>query len=246
MERKMATHFARWTISSTRPSFSRLDDDCLSYAQSLPERRRARFLASRTLLAELLFMLYGIKQLPKITATASGRPYFIDRSLTDFSIAYAGNSVGVVVTTEGRCGLDMELPRAFGALPSTLPAPAFSSNETTWINNQNDPIEASAQLRTLRQSVFKVTGSDEALQLIPGAGRLRVMNQSHIEAISDVEEILVWSCTVSPAIEKLSLWEFDAHASWCSLKDVPSRRSDPDGRIIRFTSQPYEKALFSN
>ncbi|MCT4713987.1 hypothetical protein MUA01_03135 [Enterobacteriaceae bacterium H18W14] len=241
----MATHFARWTINSSYPSSSRLDPECFSYAQTLPERRRARFLASRTLLAELLFMLYGIKKLPKIITTVAGRPHFADRTFTDFSIAYAGNSVGVLVTTEGRCGLDMELPRSFGAIPSSLPTPAFSSNESTWINNQNDPTEARSQLRTLRQSVFKVTGSDEALQLIPGAGRLRVMNQSHIEAISDVEDILVWSCTVSPAIEKLSLWEFDGQG-WMSLKDVPSRRSDPDGRIIRFTSQPYEKALFPN
>lgn len=242
----MATHFARWTINPACPFSSRLDEESLSYALSLPERRRARFLASRTLLAELLFMLYGIKQLPKITTTAAGRPYFIDRTLSDFSIAYAGNSVGVLLTTEGRCGLAMELPHSFGALPSSLPAPAFSSNESTWINNQNDPAEARAQLRTLRQSVFKVTGSDEALQLIPGAGRLRVMNQTHIEALSDVEDILVWACTVSPEIEKLSLWEFIDPQEWRRLKDVPPRRSDPDGRIIRFTSQPYEKALFHN
>lgn len=239
----MATHFARWTINSTYPFSSRLDQECFNHAQNLPERRRARFLASRTLLAELLFMLYGIKTLPEIITTEAGRPHFADRTLSDFSIAYAGNSVGVMVTTEGQCGLDMELPRSFGTIFPALPA--FSSNESTWINNQNDPNEARCQLRTLRQSVFKVTGSDEALQLIPGAGRLRVMNQSHIEAISDVEDILAWSCTVSPAIEKLSLWEFD-EKGWKSLKDVPSRRSDPDGRIIRFISQPFEKALFSN
>lgn len=240
----MATHFARWTVNSASPFSSRLDEACLGYAQSLPERRRTRFLASRTLLAELLFMLYGIKQLPKIVTTVAGRPHFADRTLADFSIAYAGNSVGVLITTEGQCGLDMELPRSFSALASPTPAPAFSSNESTWIDNQNDPAEARAQLRALRQSVFKVTGNDEALQLIPGAGRLRVMNQAHIEALSDVEDILVWACTASPAIEKLSLWEFTAPQEWHSLKDVPSRRSDPDGRIIRFTSQPYEKALF--
>lgn len=232
----MATHFARWTINSTHPSLSRLDDDCLSYAQSLPERRRARFIASRTLLAELLFMLYGIKQLPQIITTVAGRPHFTDRTLPDFSIAYAGNSVGVVLATEGLCGLDIELPRSSGLLPSIFSAPQFSSNESTWINNQSDPGESRTQLRTLRQSVFKLTGSDEALQLIPGAGRMRVMNQTHVEALSDVEDILVWACAVSPAIEKLSLWEFDAQHSWRSLKDVPARRSDPDGRIIRFTS----------
>jgi phosphopantetheinyl transferase len=240
MERQMATHFARWTINSAFPPSTRLDDDCLSYAQDLPERRRARFIASRTLLAELLFMLYGITKLPKIITSQAGRPYFADRSFSDFSIAYAGNSVGVLLTTEGLCGLDIELPRA----STSLAAVNFSSPEATWINNQNDPHEARAQLRALRQSVFKLTGSEEALQLIPGAGRMRVINQTEIEAVSDVEDILVWACTVSPAIEKLSLWDFDAQRGWSRLKDAQARRSDPDGRIIRFTSQPYEKALF--
>ncbi|WP_435955903.1 4'-phosphopantetheinyl transferase family protein [Dryocola sp. BD626] len=240
----MATHFARWTINSTYPSPSRLSEDTFIYAHSLPERRRARFLASRTLLAELLFMLYGIQQLPKIITTVAGRPHFADSSLTDFSIAYAGNTVGVVVTTEGRCGLDMELPRSFGPTPPGFHTSTFSSNESIWINNQNDTNEARAQLRALRQSVFKLTGNDEGLQLIPGAGRMRVVNQTHIEAISDAEDILVWACTVSPAVEKLNLWEYDSREGWQSLKDVQSRRSDPDGRIIRFTSQPYEKALF--
>ena len=237
----MATHFARWTINSANPPSSRLDDEYLSHAQSLSERRRVRFLASRTLLAELLFMLYGIQQLPKIITTVAGRPYFADRTLQDFSIACAGNSAGVLLTTEGRCGLDIELPRSYGSLPTQFPASDFSNNESAWITNQSDPNEARAQLRALRQSVFKLTGSDEALQLIPGAGRMRVANQTQIEAISDVEDILVWACTVSPAIEKLSLWEFDARSGWHSLKDVQARRSDPDGRIIRFTSQPYEK-----
>ncbi|MCT4711868.1 hypothetical protein MUA04_16975 [Enterobacteriaceae bacterium H11S18] len=233
----MATHYARWTIDPSYLS-PHLDEDSLNIAKALPQRRRIRFLASRSLLAELIFMLYGTKTLPKIVTTVTGRPHFVDRTLTDFSIAYAGNSVGVALTTEGRCGLDMEL-RPFGRIPS--PVSTFSSNETAWINNQNDPSEARAQLRTLRQSACKLTGSDDELQLMPGAGRLRVKHQTQIEAISDVEDILVWACAVSPAVERLLLWEFDNLHGWHSLKDVQARRSDPDGRIIRFSSQPYEK-----
>lgn len=241
----MATHFARWTINSTHAFSTRLSEECLSHAEQLPERRRLRFLASRSLLAELLFMLYGTKLLPKIITTVSGRPHFADRTLVDFSIAYAGNSVGVLVATEGRCGLDMELTRAYGTTGSSQ-VPAFSNNESIWIDNQKDPSEARAQLRTLRQSAFKLTGSSNTLQLLPGAGRIRVANQTDVEAISDVEDVLVWACTVSPAIEKLTLWDFESPDGWHSLQDVQARRRAPDGRIIRFTSQPSEKMLYSN
>lgn len=241
----MATHFARWTMNPKYAFSTRLSEECVTCAEQLPERRRLRFLASRSVLAELLFMLYGIKQLPKIITTVAGRPHFADRTLVDFSVAYAGNSVGVLVATEGRCGLDMELTRAYGTTSSSH-AQAFSSNESIWINNQNDPSEARAQLRTLRQSAFKLTGNNDALQLLPGAGRIRVANQTDVEAISDVEDVLVWACTVSPGVGKLNLWDFESPESWHSLKDVNARRRDPDGRIIRFTSQPSEKALYSS
>jgi len=245
-ERKMATHFARWTINPKFPFSSRLNEECLAFAQQMPEHRRSRFLASRSLLAELLHMLYGIQQLPKIVTTAAGRPHFADTSLMDFSIAYAGNKVGVLVTTEGRCGLDFEINQSFGNLPSVASASIFRSNESIWINTQKNPGEARAQLRTLHQSAFKLTGREESWQLLPGAGRIRTNEQSEIEAISDVEGLLIWGCVVSPAIEKLSLWEFESPQSWHSLWDVKSRYRDPNGSIIRLTSMSSEKALYQN
>ncbi|WP_310606463.1 4'-phosphopantetheinyl transferase family protein [Buttiauxella brennerae] len=242
----MATHFARWTLNPKFPFSSRLNQECHAWARQLPEYRRSRFLSSRSLLAEMLYMLYGIQQLPKIVTTDTGRPYFADPSLTDFSIAYAGNKVGVLITTEGRCGLDIEINQSFGQLPSVASATNFRSNESIWINNQTNPDEAKAQLRTLHQSAFKLTGREESLQLLPGAGRIRVSNQSEIEAISDVEGLLIWGCVVSPAIEKLSLWEFESPQNWHSLWDVQSRYRDPNGSIIRLTSMSSEKALYQN
>lgn len=239
----MATHFARWTINSKYPFSNRLSEECHAHAWQMPEHRRSRFLASRSLLAELLHMLYGIQKLPKIVTTAAGRPHFADASLMDFSISYAGNKVGVLVTTEGQCGLDIEINQSFGALPSVASGSNFRSNESIWINNQKNPCEARAQLRTLHQSAFKLTGREDSLQLLPGAGRIRVSYQSEIEAISDVEGLLIWGCVVSPVIEKLSLWEFESPQNWHRLWDVKSRYSDPNGSIIRLTSMPSEKVL---
>jgi len=108
MERKMATHFARGTLTEGLQVSSRLSSSCHNEARKLPEHRRTRFLASRALLAELLFMLYGTSELPKVITEPEGRPVFADPELPRFSIAYAGNIVGLALTTEGDCGLDME------------------------------------------------------------------------------------------------------------------------------------------
>mgnify|MGYP004718087343 CR=1 FL=1 len=104
----MATHFARGILSAREPLSTRLSAACHQSARRLPEYRQTRYCASRSLLAELLFMLYGISELPEIIREADGRPVFRDSHLPRFSISYAGNIVGVTLTTEGDCGLDME------------------------------------------------------------------------------------------------------------------------------------------
>ncbi|MBU4682156.1 hypothetical protein KC222_09040 [Cedecea davisae] len=246
----MATHFARWALNPPNPTSPRLNDETLNSASLMPEHRRTRYLASRTLLAEMMFMLYGTQRLPRIITSTAGRPHFADDELPDFSIAYAGNMVGVLLATEGRCGLDMELRRSFLAPSPAMPYPQTSSSETTWIDNQNDPYEARTQLHTLRQSVLKLTDypqiSASALQLLPGSGRLRVTNEPHIEAISDAEDILIWGCTVAPGVERLKLWEFDGQQGWQALPDAEARSRSAQGSLIRLTGIPSESAAPHN
>ena len=246
----MATHFARGILKDGHLLSVRLSSTSHNIARQLPAHRRTRYLASRALLAELLFMLYGISELPEIVTPDEGKPYFKDSHLPDFSIAYAGNIVGVALTTEGHCGLDMELLRVLRNTPQAtiMENYRFTSNENLWINNQNDPHEARAQLITLRQSVLKMSGdvnhdSPQMLQLLPGSGRLRSANTDHLEAICDAEDVLVWSLCASPAIEKLKVWEFDGKYGW---PDAQMRANEPAARLMRFTSLPAEKALILN
>ena len=249
----MATHFARGILYDGHQHSQRLSPSCHMEAQTLPPHRRARFLASRSLLAELLFMLYGIRELPEIITRPDGKPVFRDSQQPRFSVAYAGNIVGVALTTEGECGLDMELQRATRGFlsPSDPDTYEFSSNENLWIKNQSDPNEARAQLLALRQSVLKLTGdilsdSHKQLQLLPGSGRLRSAKAMQVEALCDAEDVLVWSIAASPAIERLKVWEFDSKNGWRSLPDMPLRASEPAARLMRFTSLPAEKALILN
>lgn len=249
----MATHFARGILNDGHLHSARLSSSCHNKARQLPQHRRARFLASRGLLAELLFMLYGISELPDIIIRPDGKPVFYDSHQPRFSIAYAGNIVGVALSTEGECGLDMELQRATRSFhsPSIHEAWPFSSNENLWIKNQSDPNEARAQLHTLRQSVLKLTGETQndcqkQLQLLPGSGRLRATSVMQIEALCDAEDVLVWSIAATPAIERLKVWEFDSKTGWRGLPDMQIRASEPAARLMRFTSLPAEKALTLN
>ena len=138
----MATHFARGILTEGHLVSARISSACHSEARTLPEHRRTRFLASRALLAELLFMLYGTSELPDIITQPEGRPVFADPELPRFSIAYTGNIIGIALTTEGDCGLDMELQRATRGFHSANPHDDYplSSNEQLWVRNQNDPI----------------------------------------------------------------------------------------------------------
>ena len=249
----MAMHFARGILNDGHLHSERLSSPCHHEAQELPKHRRARFIASRSLLAELLFMLYGIRELPEIITRPDGKPVFRDSHQPRFSIAYAGNIVGVALSTEGECGLDMELQRATRGFhsPSDPETYSFSSNENLWIKNQNDPNEARAQLLALRQSVLKLIGevqsdSQKILQLLPGSGRLRASRVMQIEALCDAEDVLVWSIAATPAIERLKVWEFDSKNGWRGLPDMQIRASEPAARLMRFTSLPAEKALILN
>lgn len=246
----MATHFARGTFNPDHLISPRLTANDHTTARQLPEHRRHRFLASRSLLAELMFMLYGCHELPPVVHDDRGRPHFRDAGLADFSFSYAGNMVGVALATEGGCGLGMELQRATRAFHhphAPQPASGLTSNETIWIANQNDPTEATSQLLTLRRSLLKLTGyPQQEMQLLPGAGRLRVASTPNIEAVCDAEDVLVWAVASTPAMDKLRIWEFDMQRGWKSLPDAQKRCQSADARLMRFTSLPVEKALILN
>ncbi len=68
----MATHFARGILTEGHLISVRLPSHCHQEARNIPPHRQSRFLASRGLLAELMFMLYGIGELPEIVTLPNG------------------------------------------------------------------------------------------------------------------------------------------------------------------------------
>ncbi|SQD08173.1 phosphopantetheinyl transferase [Escherichia coli] len=129
--------------------------------------------------------------------------------------------VGVALTTEGECGLDMELQRATRGFhsPHAPDNHTFSSNESLWISKQNDPNEARAQLITLRRSVLKLTGdvlNDDPARSA-AAAHCRTPEMCSCKSCRSVMRrggragVVV---AVTPTIEKLSVWEFDGKHGW--------------------------------
>lgn len=244
----MASHFARTTFVLNTTNTQRLSPDLLAQAHTFPERRRERFLAGRALLAEMMLHIYGISALPALFTDANGRPRFADSELPDFSLAYAGNQIGVLLADEGcRAGLDMEIIRAHSRQSQQQLTQRLSSGELAWINAQTDPAEAVTQISALRQSVLKLTGEGEdgmdSLRLHPASGRLRSVTLPDVQAICDVEPLMVWSCALSPSCERLRLWEFDDREGWRELRDIRVRQQNMGPRTLRLTSLPPERTL---
>ena len=244
----MASHFARQTLAHSTPYVQRLPQYLIDAAGLMAEKRRLRFLAARALLAELMLRVYGISHLPDLLTTASGRPCFADSDLPDFSIAYADNLVGVLLAEEGgRAGLGLELIRAHSRQTQELYLSGLSSGEKAWINAQTDPNEAATQLWAIRKSLLKLTGPEQgnsdSLRLHPASGRLRSHSFPDIQAISDVEPLLIWSCALSPGSERLHLWEFDEDNNWTRLKEIPVNTANVGQRMLRMTCMPSEKVV---
>jgi len=225
----------------------RMPQDVIDQARQLPDKHRGRFLIARLMLAQLMMRVYGITTLPALVTQPNGRPAFADRDLPDFSIAYAGNMVGVLLAEEGgRAGLDMEIVRAHSRQTQEQLMQSLTSGERTWINAQQDFMEAVTQIWTLRQSILKLTGegSDNmaSLRLQPAAGRLRSTIYPDIQAVCDAEPTLVWSCALSPATQRLHLWEIDASQQWHALRDVEMSKPNIGPRTLRLTSSPLERS----
>ncbi len=243
----MATHFARSAFSANYTTTHRLPSNLITHASRFNLRHRQRFLTALALLAELMFNFYGYHTLPVLITSSSGRPCFADNHLPDFSLAYTGNIVGVMLAEKGcRAGLDIEMIRAHNRQKRKHLADKFSCGEQAWINSQQDPLEAATQIWVLRQSILKLTGEGDSgmtsLCLHPAYGRLRSFILPDVHAICDAEPALVWSCALSPACDQLKLWEWD-YKGLKELHTIQVQKQNMGPHLLRLTSLPHEGSL---
>jgi phosphopantetheinyl transferase len=241
----MACHFARWVAAEPEPDTHRLPPNVLLSARSLSEKQRKRFLSGRVLLAEMMFYLYGITELPAIITLPSGRPSFESQNLPDFSLAYAGTTVGVMLSSEGKVGLDLEVIHARSALINSQQQAQLSAVEQTWIALQSDPVESALQLWCIRQSMLKLSGLTEhgerSLSLNPASGRLRSAITPEAQVMSDIDGSLTWACAHSPAIARLLCWRYSPESGFTRTQTLSIQQQPHSPHFMKFTSLPPAK-----
>ena len=240
----MACHFARWAITENEPDIHRLPTDVLTFANTLSPKPARRFIHGRVLLAELIFYLYGIARLPQIIILPSGRPSFAASGLPDFSLAYAGNTLGVMLSSEGKAGLDLDVLHARSASHQPRPS-ALSGAEKNWVALQSDPDESASQLECIRQSVHKLSGqsdiTSDTLSLHPSSGRLRSSVTSDVQVMSDIDGPIVWSCAHSPAIQRLICWCYDPDEGFIRIATFSPQQQVDSLHFMKLTSLPPAK-----
>lgn len=233
----MACHFIRWDTITEHLDTHRLPKELLERTASFSVKRRRRFLQGRILLAEMIFYLYGIPVLPTMATAPTGRPCFADHHLPDFSLAYAGNTIGVLLSQEGKVGLDIEVIRARS---HNLLHQYFSTTENAWIAAQHDRLEAETQLWGIRQCVLKLSGLGNSghslLRLHPFSGQLRFPPLPNVHVMSDAGEYLSWACAHQPGLDRLICWQYDDNQGLQKCDEISPRNPPPSTHFLKLTS----------
>lgn len=242
----MTCHFVGWTGTEALPDLQRLPDELIAAAQELPVWRRERYLKSRALLAEMMFYFFGYPRLPALTLSPNVRPRFIDPCLPDFSLAYAGNTLAILLSEEGKVGIDIEIVHLRPAYVTSNHAQSQTPAETVWINAQSDPLEAATQLYTIRQAILKMTEpelefiSGNTLRLHPASGRLRSVHFPSLEVISDIDGYLAWACARIPTINHLVTWVYQGDGVMSKTGEIIQQQRQSRS-YIKLTSHASEK-----
>ncbi|WP_192456243.1 4'-phosphopantetheinyl transferase family protein [Musicola keenii] len=239
----MTCHFVRWTSTEALPDLQRLSDDLILSTHSFSVKRRERYLKSRALLAEMMFYFFGYPVLPPLMISPNGRPCFVDPHLPDFSLGYAGNTIAILLSEEGKVGMDVEIVRFRSQQTPPEPLQPLSHAEKAWINAQLDPLEAATQLCTIRQSVLKIPGfrnGPESLKLHPASGRLRARHIPDVEVISDVDDYLAWACAHTPRLSRLVLWSYTSAYGMRKSGEIVHQQHQ-SRRYMRLISHSAEK-----
>ncbi len=133
--------------------------------------------------------------------------------------------VGVALTTEGECGLNMELQRTLPRLsPSAFArTPPLLRNESSVGQSKRSQRSASATHYIAPRRV-KLTGDvanddPRELQLYRCRTRLKCAHVT-TKPVCDAEDVLVWSVTRYASDRKIKVWNSMANWAGKSLPDI--------------------------
>ena len=143
---------------------SNLDNSFFDKANSFSENRAKSYLAGRALLQSVLLNFFSIENLPKITKSENGKPFFEDNSLNSdkklpfFNISHSRKTICVGVS-EYDLGIDLEFVKKRVRFEE-LKEKVLSSGEIDLLKD----LDEDAQLKeftafwTMRESLLKLSG----------------------------------------------------------------------------------------
>lgn len=214
---------------------TRLSATAIAYSDKFNTERRQQYLVGRILLAELLFKILAIAQLPEIKVSNNGRPSFCHLDLPDFNISHSGNQIMVALAIGCQIGLDLELPRPRPHLLA-LAKYSFSATEYQWLVEL--PLEQQQpgfwQLWTLRESILKLAGKGvwqmKQLRINPLRRQISADFNPALTSWSAKMDATFWALTADSPLneQQIELWQLD----WISA----TLNRQPAPELIRFSS----------
>ncbi len=158
---------------------------------------RKRFVAGRHLLQTAITELTGTEKNYTIEQKENGKPYLVNApSCLDFSLSHSGRAIAVVVSSNGRVGLDIECITAID--PSTIES-ALTARELETLTSL--PAEERAA------ACFRLWCEKEALAKLSGAESLQGGLGSAMPARGEPgrNEIRSWTLDLGPEKYQLCL-----------------------------------------
>ncbi|MEX0634544.1 hypothetical protein M8494_32570 [Serratia ureilytica] len=175
----------------------------------------------------MMFYLYGPADAAPIATTPTGRPRFADHQLPDFSLAYASNTVGVLLSDEGQSRVGYRSDAGARHPAKRAATRASDAGGKCTIGAQDDRLEArdSAVEHSAKRAEISGLGNSgqSTLRLHPFSGHLRSSATPDVQVMSDADEYLSWACAGSPGLDRLLCWRYEERGGL--QKDGKSRRA---------------------
>ena len=146
--------------------------------EPLPEGEGGQRERERALANDILCRLLD-EEHPRLEHNDNGVPYLPDHPDLKVSISHCRTAVAVVVSPEGRVGIDVECRRKIG---DDLIGRVCTADEQAAVHSAADPVMAFLQLWTRKEAVLKMRGTG-----IQGFGSMLEALGSDGSVIKDLE-----------------------------------------------------------
>ena len=146
--------------------------------------------------------------------------------------------MGVLLSDEGKVGLDIEVMRARGTRQSALQHAHQTPAESARIGAQDDRLEAETQLWSIRQSVLKISGLGNSGRYAASASLLRPPAlQRHAGRSGDERRRRIPELGLrrQPRPDRLLCWRYEERRGLHKDGEISPRSPAASSRFVKLT-----------